>query len=113
MEVGHGVGGVVADVEDEPVAGLRDSFASGDLLGRGQHLGQEGAVLGGHLGGIGDMRPGYDQDVDRRRGRDIPEGVGQLARGDLIGWNVTCDDGAEQAVRDGAKLAAGRDEGSD
>jgi len=92
MEVVHALASVVPHVGDEPVAGLSDALALGDLPGAGEHMAQQCVVLPRQGLGALDMFLGDEEHVDRSLGRDVPEGVDQLVLIYLGGGDVPLGD---------------------
>ena len=92
MEMMDALARVVPHVGDEPVAGLSDALALGDLPGAGEHMAKEGVVLRRQRLGALDMLLGDEEHVDRSLGRDIPEGVDQLVLIYLGGGDVPLGD---------------------
>lgn len=106
VEVADRVEGVGADVEDQPVPAAGDSLAPGHILGGGEHLAQELAVLGTQRASIADVFPRHHQNVHRRYGSDVPEGIDVGGRRHLDRGQLTAHDAAEQAVSHACEVTA-------
>ncbi|MDQ1392837.1 MAG: hypothetical protein QOF30_1814 [Acidimicrobiaceae bacterium] len=98
MEVGNAVASVLTHVEHQPVAPVRHALLFGHLAGRAQQLSQQRPVVGSDLARMGNVALRHDQHVHRRRGLDVPEGVGVVGRQHALGWDLAADDPAKQAV---------------
>ena len=86
MQVIDRLAAVVARVDDDAVA-VRESCFAGDLCGDGQQMPQQALVAAAGVRERGDVLARKDQQVGRRLGADVREGVGrvvlvnQLSRG--------------------------------
>ncbi len=107
MKVPNAVQGVLTHVHDQAVAPFVDPFPVGHLPSGGEHLGQEVAVLGPHLAGVGDVGAGDYEHVDGSGRIDVTKGVGALGGEHLVGLGLTRDHLAEQAVRHGLDASVG------
>lgn len=98
MEVAHGVGGVVADVEHEAIAALGQALVAGHLLGGREHLGQHFGVA--RVDGVGrlDMAAGHHQDVHGHGRVDVAEGHRGGGGQHLVRRDLTGHDAAEDAL---------------
>ena len=101
MQVPNAVEGVLAHVHHQAVAPFPDALPAGHLLGGGEHLGQETAMLGAHFGGVGEVVAGDDEHVDGSGRIDVAKGVGVLGGQNFVGGGVAGHHLAEQAVRHG------------
>lgn len=107
MNVGHGLPGVLADVDDHAVARFADALGRRDLVRLADHLGEQPAVGGGERRDVRIMILRDDKHMGRSLRVDIAEreyavGFADHGRGELTG-----DDGAEQAVSH-TKILEGR-----
>ena len=70
----------------------------GDPAAEADQLGDGRRSLVGELGGVGDVLPRYDEDVDGRLRVDVAEGHGVLGLRHDVGRDLPGYDPAEQAV---------------
>ena len=98
VEMGHGVGGVLAHVEHEPVAALGDALVLGHRRAATTMSARTSASVVLDGGGVVDVAAGDDEDVHRRLGVQVAEGHGVVGPCDDVGGEVPGDDAAEDAV---------------
>lgn len=98
MQVRDRVAAVGADVEDEAVAALGETFRRRHLLREEVHRCEVRPVVGRHLVGVRHVLARDHQNVRRQHRIDVAERVGEVVLGDLVARHVAGEDLAEQAV---------------
>jgi hypothetical protein len=99
VEVRHLRPGVSPCVEHQAVATVQNAFALGHRPRCHQHLSQKFPVLGADFGGISDVLPGDDKDVNRANGPQVVERVRLLTRVGLPRGQLPRDHAAENTAR--------------
>ena len=97
MEMGHAVASVLSHVEDQPVTPVEHPFGLRHRPGGGEQLGHLLGVLGGNGSGVLDVAARHHQYMHRGSRVEVPEGEGPGRLPDLVGWDLTGHDAAEQA----------------
>lgn len=97
MEVEDGLSGTGADVEDGAVA-LLDVALAGDVGGSQMAAADEFGVGGLSFLQSRKMFLGNDENVCRRMGMNVFESEHMIVFINFLGWNLTADDTAEEAV---------------
>jgi len=90
--------GVLAHVEEQPVASLGDSLADGDLPSGREKLTEKRAVLDHELGRVGDVTARDHLNVHRRLRMDVSERKDLLRAVNHVGRGVSGDDSTEYAA---------------
>ncbi len=93
----HGLAGVGAAVADDAEA-AGQSLLRGDLRADREAVARQRGVVVIYFRDGSDVLLRDDQDVRRRLGIDVPEGVAEFVLIDLCAGDLTGNDGAEQAV---------------
>lgn len=94
----HRVAGVLAHIEHQAVAALGHPLQVGYILGSGQHLGQDGAMLRADRGSIGDVLAGNDQHMRWCARVDVTKRISLRRRSQLLGWHLPRQDSTKKAV---------------
>jgi len=96
--MGDAVARVRADVEHEARTALCQAVPGGDATGDVEHLDEEIPMVGGDVRGVDDVLSRNDKDVGGRHGVQVPERIDEIGRDHLGRGELTCGDGAEEAV---------------
>lgn len=94
----HAVAGIVAHVEHQAIAPVRQALGRGHFVGQDEHVAQDLLVFGPQRGSIVDMTPGDYENVGGRDRVQIPEGGGMIRSRDLVGGDIAGGDTTEDAV---------------
>jgi len=97
MEMGHCLASIFTSIDHDAIAGA-EMFLGAEFFCDGMQVAGQGRV-----GCIGlcqrwDVFFGHDQEMHRRLGVDVREGVCQVVFIDLLRWNGSSDDFAEDAI---------------
>ena len=74
VDVGDGLPGLRAGVEDDPVAALCDALGHSDLVSMGDEIGKQPVACGGQLSHIGMVVARDHEDMDGSLRINVPEG---------------------------------------
>jgi hypothetical protein len=88
----------VSVVDDESVAGLRETEAVSDASCSDEDVADRRRIRGGELVDVGDVPPWYDENVRRCDGTDVPERDDMLVFVDDVARDLLLDDVAEKAA---------------
>ncbi len=93
----HRLPAPLTNIHNRPPTLLRHTLTVGQVRRRRHQLAEQCRVTGLKLVESSDVLSRNDQDVNRRLGRDVPEGQDVVILVDHIGWDLSGGDAAEEA----------------